>query len=74
MKKSKSFVALLLSAMLIFAAGCNEKVAEEPAQPEETNVQAMTAGEYEVSVKGYQDGMKVKVTLDANSIKAIEVL
>lgn len=74
MKKSKSFVALLLSAMLLFAAGCNEKVAEEPAQPEETNVQAMTAGEYEVSVKGYQDGMKVKVTLDTNSIKAIEVL
>lgn len=74
MKKSKSFLALLLSAMLLFAAGCNEKADEEPTQPEGPSIQEMTVGEYEVSAKGYQEGLKVKVTLDATSIKAVEVL
>jgi len=74
MKRSKSLVALLLSVMMLFAAGCNEKVDEAAAQPEGPSVQEMTAGEYEVSVKGYQEGMKVKVTVDKNSIKSVEVL
>ena len=73
MKKKRSIIALLLSIMLLFAAGCNEKT-EEPAQPGNPDVLEMTAGEYEVSVKGYQDGLKVKVTVDSTSIKSVEVL
>lgn len=74
MKRKKSFVALLLSVMMLFAAGCNEKVEKEADQSEGSSVQEMTAGEYEISVNGYQEGMKVKVSLDENRIKGIEIM
>lgn len=74
MKKTSKFVALMLSALLLVSAGCSGNGSESPDTPENSGTKAMTAGAYTVDVKGYKDGMKVKVTLDETRITAVEIL
>lgn len=73
MNKKRHIIFLLVFALL-FTVACNDKSEDTAKEAEDRNIQAMKAGEYEFVVAGYNEGMKVRVSLEEKRINSIDIL